>query len=910
MANEPSTIAYDPEERLHEAIAAFEQARDDGRNPDPAAWLDDYPDVADRLAGYFADQNGLKRLAAPLHPASPVSSLPHPFGAYELLEEIGRGGMGVVYRACQVPLQRSVALKMILAGQLASPAEVRRFRTEAENAARLDHPHIVPIHEVGEQDGQHYFSMKLIEGTNLGQQLEHFTSDPQAAARLMGVMARAVHHAHQRGILHRDLKPGNILLDAQGQPHVTDFGLAKRVEGDTALTQSGAIVGTPSYMAPEQASGAEVLTTQADVYGLGAVLYELLTGRPPFKAGNVLDTLIQVRQQEPVRPRVLNAQVDRDLETICLTCLEKEPQRRYGSAEALAEDLERWLAGEPIRVRPCGAWGRLGRWTRRKPAVAALTAVCFFLAVIGVSLVTWKWVEAEESRTAVLAKAKAAEDARKDALEAANVAEQRRVEAEQALNRARRGLYGHQFAQAALERAAGRYSEAERLLCSCPWDLCGWEWQYLSRASRTGRTSLPLRGHQQPIGCLAFNSDSTLLVSGETLLEDQAKQGKRAHLKVWDIDTWQERFTVPAQGSNVLAVAFSADGRDVLALSGNGQLEVWDAQRGTAKATFQVSRSPLTAAVFNHTATRIAGRDNEGVGVWELRHEQVVLLRKIKDSKFSRLALSPDGQYLALERHGAVALLEVATGGEIAVFRGHRQGLEDLKFSADGRCLASADMLRVKLWDVAAQRLLLTLQLPESREGIISVAFTPDGERLVAGIDEGLVMWDTRTGVELLTEPQACWVVGFSPNGRHLVGADGRTLRLWSLPEAPEPFRLREAGAFPLTFSADGRLVSLTPYDSASPVTVWDRATGQLVSSVDTRDLMPRIAALSPDGRQFALAASDKLSRKIHVLDVKSGKTLRTFQADLDWDDQLRFSPDGMRFVSFRCMACRTWKPG
>jgi hypothetical protein len=377
MTNDPSTIDHDPDDRLHGAIVSFEQARDDGRNPDPAAWLDDYPDVAARLAEYFADQNGLKRLAAPLLPAAPVCSLPRPFGAYELLEEIGRGGMGVVYRACQVPLKRTVALKMILAGQLASPDEVRRFRTEAENVARLDHPHIVPIHEVGEQDGQHYFSMKFIEGTNLGQQLKRFTADPRAAAGLVALVARAVHHAHQRGILHRDLKPGNILLDAQGQPHVTDFGLAKRIAEGAGLTLSGAVVGTPPYMAPEQAAGQNrELTTAADVYALGAILYELMTGEPPFKAATALETLRLVVSEAPVRPSCLRAGVPRALERVCLKCLEKRPERRYRSAAALADDLERWLRKEPVRFDEEGRlrrlWWALERHRQKVVAAAVL----------------------------------------------------------------------------------------------------------------------------------------------------------------------------------------------------------------------------------------------------------------------------------------------------------------------------------------------------------------------------------------------------------------------------------------------------------------------------------------------------------------------------------------------------------
>jgi serine/threonine-protein kinase len=294
--------------------------------------------------------------------------------------------MGVVYRARQVSANRPVAVKLILSGQLASAAAVRRFRAEAEAAANLDHPNILPIYQVGEHDGQPFFSMKLIEGGNLGARVAELVSRPRDAAALVARLARAVHFAHQHGILHRDLKPANVLLDADGTPYVTDFGLAKRLEVDSGLTRTGAIVGTPSYMPPEQARADRQITTAADVYALGAVLYELISDRPPFRAGTPFDTILQVLEKEPEHPRTFNPRADRDLSSVALKCLQKAPESRYESAAALADDLERWLNGEATRARPPSLAGQAWRWLRRNATAAVGIGALGTLAGLTTSL--------------------------------------------------------------------------------------------------------------------------------------------------------------------------------------------------------------------------------------------------------------------------------------------------------------------------------------------------------------------------------------------------------------------------------------------------------------------------------------------------------------------------------------------
>src|SRR5213082_2254288 len=297
------------------------------------------------------------------------------FGDYELLEQIGRGGQGVVFRARQKSLNRVVALKIIGLGHWATEAHLKRFRLEAEAAARLEHPGIVPIHEVGERDGSCYFSMKFVEGGQLDEVVKRTPMSIRQAAELIAKVARTVHYAHEHLILHRDIKPGNILLDAKGEPHLTDFGLARLVESESTMTRTLDVLGTPSYMAPEQAMGNNAaVSSVTDIYGLGAVLYHLLTGQPPFAGGATYETIKLLLDTEPRQPRQLNTKVDRDLSTICLKCLEKDPERRYSSALALAEDLERWLKHEPIQARHTGVFARGGKWVQRNPSSALLAA--------------------------------------------------------------------------------------------------------------------------------------------------------------------------------------------------------------------------------------------------------------------------------------------------------------------------------------------------------------------------------------------------------------------------------------------------------------------------------------------------------------------------------------------------------
>ncbi len=425
---------------VDEIIADFLEATERGESPNPQAYLDRHPQFAKELSEFFAGYSQLKRIIPPdtaedaafgsssagdpSDPNTPTLNysegaedevanqdvaryMVRYMGDYELLDEIARGGMGVVFKARQTSLNRVVALKMILAGVFASEEDVKRFHLEAEAAAQLDHPGIVPIYEVGQHEGHHYFSMGFVDGSSLSRQLVDGPLPPRIAAEIVRQVAEAVQYAHSKGVIHRDLKPGNILIDPQGHPRVTDFGLAKRLESGSDLTGTGQILGTPSYMPPEQAAGhMSAVGPLSDVYSLGAILFCTLTGRPPFQAANPLDTLLQVQRQEPVSLRSLNENIPADLETIALKCLDKSPARRYASAQDLADELQRYLEGRPIQARPVSRLERGWRWCRRNPTVAGLCATVAATLMVA-TIVSSGYARSEHARALSEANAKA-----------------------------------------------------------------------------------------------------------------------------------------------------------------------------------------------------------------------------------------------------------------------------------------------------------------------------------------------------------------------------------------------------------------------------------------------------------------------------------------------------------------------
>lgn len=745
-----------------------------------------------------------------------AAGTPLSFGDYELMEEIGRGGMGVVYKARQKSLNRAVAVKMLQHGRFSEAGLVRRFRLEAEAAAHLEHPNIVPIYEIGEHDGQPFYAMRLIEGHSLDRELERGRTPmpPARAARLIATIARAVHHAHQLGVLHRDLKPHNVLLDGSGEPHLTDFGLARTLESTraAALAQSGTISGTPSFMAPEQAAGSGAITTAADIYSLGVMLFMLLTGRPPFVGATPVETLRMAMVEEPPQPRTLRPTLPRDLETICLKCLRKEPACRYGSAEALADDLDRWWRREPILARRVGGVERTWLWCRRQPLRAGLIAALVLTALTGTGAVLDQW--------------------RRTALE--------RRRAEEAAALARREQYNAHVALAQILIEQSQYIRAQQTLAEAgPESLRGWEWGWLMRACH--RDSMTLSTDGMPLTSVAFSSDGRLLAYGSF---DQTA-------RLLELPSGRELHVLRGHNDLVFVGGFSSDGRQLVTASWDKTVRVWDVTEGTTRHILEGHDDVVYCAQFSPDDRWVATGGKDGtVRLWDAATGRFLRsAARYDDGSVMSIAWSHDGRWLAfaggsgllaVTRPAGVCLLDLATGS-VRTLHGHTATIPTIAFSSDSHFIATASWDGTAcIADVTSADDLRPVFRQETVGPLFGAAFSPDGTTLaLAGAIQGGAsssIVDLRTGRVIRSlegHSQPVRAVAFSRDGVCLATAsfDG-TAKLWSIPADADHASLEshEQAVWAVAASPDGRLVATGSADQTAKV--WDASDQRLLATI------------------------------------------------------------------------------
>ncbi len=894
--------ATDRERQVNRIIADYLEAERLGQVPDREELLRRHPDLGDELRSFFADKEQFHRLAEPFRPAAAahginadeaetvaprnISNVPHfdtpfvdsghdtgalekvhYFGDYELLAEIARGGMGVVYKARQVSLKRVVALKMILAGQLAGDSDVQRFYSEARTAAHLQHPNIVAIHEVGQHNGQHYFSMDYVEGKSLAAISRDHPLPANQAAAYVQTIAGAIHYAHEKGVLHRDLKPANVLMDISGQPRVTDFGLAKRIQADAKLTATGAVLGTPSYMPPEQASADRGQVGPAsDVYSLGAVLYELVTGRPPFQGPTPMDTLLAVLSNEPVPPRQLQPKLPRNLETICLKCLNKEAHKRYATAAALAEDLRRFLAGEPITARPVSRLERAWRWCLRKPGLAAASAAAVLGILLAFVTLTVAFFLVRESRD--------------KALDLAGKNERLAGEKDEALTQARAD---RNQAQADRDQAQTDRKKAER------------------RALQLRFEPAFVQSQENPaLGLLAW----ARIVQEAVLLEDAPlEEFVRFQLSSWSREVHAVRWFHRGEGAGL--VAFSPNSQSVLTVSdGTNRAQLWDAATGKLRASLQ-HEHPFehSRAAFSPDGKTVM-TDGMTVLLWDaatgklrasLRHQ----------TRFTLGNFSADGKRVltfGLDTTGRVGshgqLWDSVTGKPIGPPLQHQGEITGGGFSPDAKTVftGSADKT-ARLWDAATGK---PIGPPlQHQDRVAAAVFSPDSKMVLTSADKTARLWEAATGKPVgppLQHQGAIVAAAFSPDGKTvLTGSDDKTARLWDAAtgQALGPPWQNQGAVKPVSFSPDGKIVR-------TGTRLWQAATGKLIHE------LPRVEAVSPDLKTF-LTWHDKMWQ---LWDGATGKPVGPPVQHQDVWTKSAFSLDGKTIlVGTRLFDAATGQP-
>jgi WD40 repeat protein/tRNA A-37 threonylcarbamoyl transferase component Bud32 len=845
---------------------------------------------------------------------------------YELLKEVGRGGMGVVFKARHVRLNRIVALKMIRGGTLANSEELQRFEKEASAAAQLQHPNIVQLYEVSPHNEQPYLSMEFIGGTSLSERVSLGPVTGRRAAEYLELTARAVHYAHQRGIVHRDLKPANVLLDENDQPKVTDFGLAKQLKSRSDQTRTGAILGTPSYMSPEQANGSKDIGPASDVYSLGAILYELITGKPPFCGETPLATLNLVTEQDPLPPRVINTTVDLDLETICLKCLEKSPKRRYDSAESLAADLRRYLNGEPITARRVSVFGRGIKWIRRNPAWTALTLVCIIL--IGGFMGAAGYIAYSESDLR-----KQAEQAKKDSAD--------RLEAMRHL------FYLSEMRQAQQTLRRADLDGVNRIL-SERWqpkanqkDLRDWEWYFLKEYAHT---RLAFASHKGQAFAVAYQPDGKVLASAG------GDFGKPGEIKLWDARTRASFLTLTGHKDVITAIAFHPDKPILASCSYDRTVIIWNLETGKAITTLRGHEKTVYHIAFSPKGDVIASAgDDRTIRIWDYDKFEADPQGSVRilsgaeaghQNTVTSLAFHPEGQLLASgSRDMSIRIWNLATGHVERTLAGHQGEVVSLAYSANGKVLVSGGGSgnhrgEVIFWSPESGHLRASHYGLTDR--ILGVSMSPDGKVAAAGADGIVRLWNRAFSSEAQSfraDSQSVRGIAFAPDGMSLAtaGATGRIgifnssggletltlsagggedaiafhpkeqivaaagsrgeVRVWHLdhPERSTALPKQKSGIHALAFSPDGQFLAAGGDDRT--VTIVDfRNPKRPPVVLEGHTARVHAIAYSPDGKVIATAGEDET---IRLHDTSDGKLIKVLTGHTNGVLCLAYSADG-----------------
>jgi WD40 repeat protein/predicted Ser/Thr protein kinase len=806
-------------------------------------------------------------------------------GDFELLEKIGKGGMGVVYRARQRSLNRIVALKLIRPDHLDElSAEQRQewsrhVQNESQTAARLEHENVVPIYEVGEINGQPYLAMRYLEGRSLAEVVREKPLSNRQAATYMEAVARAIHYAHEKKILHRDLKPKNILIDGNDRPLVADFGLAKWLETGRHSVHTKGPSGTPAYAPPEQTQEKARITAASDIYSLGATLYELLTGRVPFQSADVVETWRQVREEEPVPPRQLNPAIDRNLETITLKCLQKEPARRYASAEALANDLRHYLRGEPIDAQPVGALERCWLWVRRKPALAACVALGVFtlvaVATLAVGTIFAVQLGQAHART-------------KDALTKAEEYRQQseRLSVTLALQRGQT-LCEHGditsgmlwFARSLEMATWTKATDLERVIRI---NLASWQ-----------RQLSPLKAcfpHDSEVLAVAFSPDGKTVLTGS----------RDGIARFWDVATGKLRDIRLVHTDPVCAVAFSPNGK--LCLTGTGELKenrrgeacLWDVATGKPRhpcvpyrgTVHAVAFSPDGQMAFTGGVARIAH-------LWDVATGQIRAALK-HDDVVTAAAFSPDGRTLVTGSWKIAWVWDAATGQFLGKRFPHQGYIQALAFSPTGkRVLTGSGDRTARLWETATGE---PASEPLRHFGDVSaVAFSHDEKFFVTGCGDKLVrFWQTETNKPLgspLHHLSRVTALALSADGKiALTGSADKVARLWSMAGLLHPVRSfpHAASVSTVCFSPDGKTILTGSFDHTAQL--WETTTGKPIGQPLVHQDGVSAASFSPDGKTILTRSMD---RTISLWEAATGKRLQPFNRPPNLVNSVAFSPNG-----------------